>query len=158
VLVHRGGEFDPVPDRLKGLLRAFNRKAMIIDARLGIRGLRKLGERGGEELTALDDLAGRPVILVSGIGSPRYLEEEVAAAGIPVVEHLAFRDHHRYDEGDIERIGASFLASGAELLITTAKDERKLVRAGLADVVGEVRVAEVSFEDRFLEQITDMLT
>jgi tetraacyldisaccharide 4'-kinase len=158
VLVHRGGEIDPVPDRLKGLLRAFSRNAMIIDALLGIRGLRKLGERSGEEMTALDELSGRPVILVSGIGSPRYFEEEVAAAGLPVVEHLAFRDHHRYAEGDIERIGARFLASDAELLITTAKDERKLVRAGLTDVVGEAWVAEVSFEARFLEHVTDLLT
>ncbi len=162
VLVHRGDVIEPTPDRLKGLLRAFSRNAMIIDALLGIRGLRKLGRKldqsGGEELTGLNDVAGRPVILVSGIGTPRYFEEEVAAGGLPVVEHLAFRDHHRYDEDDVERIGARFLASGAELLLTTAKDERKLVRAGLTDVVGEAWVAEVSFEARFLEHVSGMLT
>jgi tetraacyldisaccharide 4'-kinase len=158
VLVHRGGIIEPVPDRLKGLLRAFSRNAMIIDALLGIRGIRKLGERDGGELEALSDLAGRPVILVSGLGTPRYFEEEIAAAGVPVVEHLAFRDHHRYDDGDVERIGARFLASGAEVLITTAKDERKLVRAGLTTVVDEARVAELSFEARFLEHVSGLVT
>jgi tetraacyldisaccharide 4'-kinase len=175
VLVHRGGVIEPVPDRLKGLLRAFSRNAMIIDARLTITGLRRLEarERGrapartpdsetesGEGEEALEDLAasrGRPVILVSGIGTPDHFETEIAAAGLPMVEHLVFGDHHRYDERDVERIGARFLASGAEVLVTTAKDERKLVRAGLLDVVDEARVAEVAFDRRFLDHIADML-
>jgi len=75
-----------------------------------------------------------------------------------VVEHLAYRDHHRYDERDVERIGARFLASGAELLLTTAKDEMKLIKAGLSDVVADAWVAEVSFESRFLEHIAGVIT
>ena len=43
-------------------------------------------------------------------------------------------------------------------MITTAKDEAKLTRAGLTDVVEEAWVAEVSFETRFLEHITGVLT
>jgi len=154
ILVHRGGEIIPVPDRLKGLLRAFSRNAMIIDGLLGIRGVRRFGERDEQELSGM---AGRQVILVSGIGTPHYLEEGIAAAGMTVVEHLAYRDHHRYDERDVERIGTRFLASGAELLITTAKDEVKLIRAGLRDVVEEAWVAEVAFEARLLEHIVSVL-
>ncbi|MFC1545485.1 tetraacyldisaccharide 4'-kinase [Gemmatimonadota bacterium] len=155
ILVHRGGEIEPVPDRLKGLLKAFSRNAMIIDGLIGIRGVRRFGVREEEDLSSM---AGRNVILVSGIGTPRYLEEEVTAAGMTVVEHLAYRDHHRYDEKDVERIGARFLASGAELLVSTAKDETKLIRAGLGDVVEEAWVAEVSFESRFLEHIAGVLS
>jgi len=154
IFVHRGGEIEPVPDRLKGLLRAFSNNAMIIDGLLGIRGVRRFGERDEQDLSGM---AGSNVILVSGIGAPHYLEEEITAAGMTVVEHLAYRDHHRYDERDVERIGARFLASGAELLVTTAKDETKLIRAGLRDVVEEAWVAEVSFESRFLEHIVSVL-
>lgn len=66
------------------------------------------------------------VFLVSAIARPERFEEMARRQGFPVRGTLRFRDHRRYDDADLHAIADSFRASGADVLLTTAKDRVKL--------------------------------
>lgn len=65
-------------------------------------------------------------LLVSGIALPERFRQSAEAAGLQVVEHLAYRDHHSFSAHDIEQVIAKFQALHADVLLTTAKDAVKL--------------------------------
>lgn len=64
--------------------------------------------------------------LVSGIARPERFRQSVEAFGIKVREHAIYRDHHRYSARDVEALARKFQNSGADCLLTTAKDAVKL--------------------------------
>lgn len=70
----------------------------------------------------------RPVsfVAVSGIAKPAAFERSLRDAGVQLVAHEIFRDHHAYGASDIRRITAAVEHTGAPALITTAKDWVKL--------------------------------
>ena len=72
------------------------------------------------------DLAGRRVMAFSGIAGNRRFFEAVAAMGATVVGDMGFADHHRYRAGDRVRIAAAARRTGADCLVTTAKDQARL--------------------------------
>lgn len=76
----------------------------------------------GEE-AAIETLAGREAVAVSGIANPASFADTLASLGIKVSRSFAFPDHHAYSERDIRAIEES--ASGA-VIITTEKDGVKL--------------------------------
>ena len=47
-------------------------------------------------------------------------------SGYQLCHTQAFRDHHLYMQADIERVERGSIARGAQILLTTAKDEVKL--------------------------------
>ena len=61
-----------------------------------------------------------------GIGNPENFFEQLKKDGFEVAATEAFRDHHIYNEQDIERIEQLAQTSGCEILLTTAKDAVKL--------------------------------
>ncbi len=65
-------------------------------------------------------------LLVSGIARPERLRKSAETAGIHVVEHIVYRDHHKYTTQDVERIIKKFYDARAESILTTAKDAVKL--------------------------------
>ncbi len=73
-------------------------------------------------------LAGRRVLVFSGIAGNRGFLETVVGLGASVVDCIAFGDHHRYGPRDWGRIRRRALASGADALATTCKDYVKLAR------------------------------
>jgi len=154
IFVHRGSDpVRPIPPRLKQLLQAFRREAEVVPGVLRIVGLRPAG---GGEIEGAAWLADRAVLLVSGIANPDAFEREIASRGARVVDHLVFDDHHAYSGRDIELIRTTLSGSGAGTIVTTAKDETKLVPAGLG---GDetVWVAEAGFEPRLLDLIIGAL-
>lgn len=64
--------------------------------------------------------------LVSGIALPKRFRQSVEALGMQVREHMIYRDHHRYSAHDAETLVRKFQNSGADCLLTTAKDAVKL--------------------------------
>jgi tetraacyldisaccharide 4'-kinase len=74
------------------------------------------------------DLAipGRKVWLFSGIGNPDSFERLISAAGLEVLGHTVFADHHSYDSEDIKALGRRIEDGAAACLLTTAKDAVKL--------------------------------
>ena len=77
-------------------------------------------------------LKGKRVLAVCGIGNPNAFVGTLRRCAVTRVELLEFPDHHVYTEIDKQHISTAFQETGADLIVTTQKDEQKL-----ADVVGE---------------------
>lgn len=68
----------------------------------------------------------RAVLLVSAIARPERFEELARREGFQVRGALRFRDHHGYEAKALREIADAFKASGADVVLTTAKDRVKL--------------------------------
>ena len=90
-----------------------------------------------QPLSLGDLLARNHLFMVTGIGSPRHMEDDIrqmAAELHPgqtaeqVVTHISFADHHNFSRRDIDRINNAFdsLPEGA-VAITTEKDAARLL-------------------------------
>lgn len=75
--------------------------------------------------TMVDALAGRAVVLVSGLGNPLGFERAALSHGWQVRESLRFPDHHHYDAGDLALIRA-IADEHQAVVVTTGKDAVKL--------------------------------
>lgn len=81
-------------------------------------------EEGARE--AVTPAAGA-VVALAGIASPQRFFADLRAAGWPIARTIAFRDHHRYSQRDLERIAREARAAGAALVVTTEKDAVRLL-------------------------------
>lgn len=73
---------------------------------------------------------GTRVFLVSAVARPDSFTATVRGlldGGLEIAGELRFPDHHAYPPASLERIAADFAASGAEIVLTTAKDRVKLL-------------------------------
>ncbi len=70
---------------------------------------------------------GTRVFLVSAIARPEGFAAAAREAGLDVVGELRFPDHHAYPAPSLQRIEEAFRASGAAVVLTTAKDRVKLL-------------------------------
>jgi tetraacyldisaccharide 4'-kinase len=107
------------------------------------------------------DLAGAPVpaparaFLLTGIARPERVATDVAAQGTTVTGHAAFADHHRWRPEEIVSALLQAEKSGADAVVTTAKDAVRLpvTTSGLPVFVWRVRCAvddEAGFRARLL--------
>lgn len=60
------------------------------------------------------------------IAWPREFFDGLIAAGVGIAERISFRDHHRYNLADIERLVKLGRRAGCDAFVITAKDEVKL--------------------------------
>jgi tetraacyldisaccharide 4'-kinase len=106
------------------------------------------------------DVAGTPAprparaFLLTGIARPERVAADLAAQGTAVTGHAAFADHHRFRPDEIASVSRQAEASGAEAIVTTAKDAVRLPATAWARplLVWRVRCA-VDGEDRFRERL-----
>ncbi len=75
---------------------------------------------------ALSYVQNRPVVLLSGIGSPRGFERTVQSLGADVKHHMIYPDHYCYQSLDIQQVLSCMEKYGVCDVITTAKDAVKL--------------------------------
>jgi tetraacyldisaccharide 4'-kinase len=68
---------------------------------------------------------GARVFLVSAVARPEAFAE-MARLGLEIAGELRFPDHHAYSPASLDRIADAWRASGAEAVLTTAKDRVKL--------------------------------
>lgn len=66
------------------------------------------------------------VVAFCGIAHPEQFFNSLKAAGIEVAESFAFRDHHRYEKTDIDRLWDSRKRTQADGFMTTEKDMVRL--------------------------------
>ena len=78
--------------------------------------------------TDMKELKGKRILAVCGIGNPDAFVATLMRCSVASVELLAFPDHHVYTETDKQRIDTAFQEAGADLIVTTQKDEQKLAR------------------------------
>lgn len=74
----------------------------------------------------LEELNEKRVFAFCGLGNPQNFYEQLRRAGSNVAGTKSFADHHQYSQKDIDWIESEALACGADLLVTTAKDDVKL--------------------------------
>lgn len=92
---------------------------------------------GGGNVPTLDALW--QVLIVSGIANPLPLVQQVKELGV-LFKHLAFPDHHSFNEKDIRQIKQSFddMDGDKKLILTTEKDAMRLKELDLGAYVHHV--------------------
>jgi len=115
-------------------------------------GLRKLEEMNSSP--EVSTISEKPVAAFCGIGNPESFFSLVRGAGYQLNETRVFRDHYKYKQADIDRFANHAAQSGAQALLTTAKDAVKLksLSFALPCYVVEIEI-EIEDEERFLECI-----
>ncbi|MBM4325709.1 MAG: tetraacyldisaccharide 4'-kinase [Deltaproteobacteria bacterium] len=107
-----------------------------------------IGLVGLPGMNAPEDLAGREVILVSGIANPERFGDLAQESGWKVVRHLRFPDHHTYREAELNLI----LAQAGNLpVVFTEKDWVKLPSSiKQTGKVGALRIGTVAEKEEDL--------
>ena len=75
-------------------------------------------------------LAGRAVLLASGVGNPQGFTLTAQNLGWEIRDHLRYPDHHAYSDADIKHLAEAARLHQATLVVT-AKDAVKLRHRGL---------------------------
>jgi tetraacyldisaccharide 4'-kinase len=78
------------------------------------------------ELRPPEALAGRPVLAFCGLGRPDSFLETLRHLNLDIRRFLALADHKTYGRRLLAGLGLAFTASGADFMVTTAKDAVKL--------------------------------
>ena len=72
-------------------------------------------------------LKGKRLLAVCGIGNPKAFADTLRRCQPKCVKLLAFPDHHRYTQKDMCQIQDCANQTQADLIVTTRKDEQKLL-------------------------------
>ena len=81
---------------------------------------------GKEQINSLEELAGKNILLLTGIASPKQIYYDLKAY-TPNIHPLRYGDHHNFKKKDIKKINELFEALPApKLIITTEKDAVRL--------------------------------
>jgi tetraacyldisaccharide 4'-kinase len=152
ILTKKTGESRPHP--AEGLIAARNPRAPVFSAGYAVR---KLTALDGSPAGDLQQLAGKKVLALAGIGNPGYFTHLLRSSGIQVAEEMILPDHHRYTAADAQRLAACL--PRVDRIITTAKDGCKMNGAGfnhlpvlVLDIMVEVD-DEPAFIDALLQHI-----
>lgn len=105
------------------------------------------------------------VVLLTGIANTRYLNDYIEENYTRNITPLAFKDHHHYNAGDIDKLGKIFstIAAANKIIITTEKDAIRLLDDATRQLVEKLPVyyfpIEVEFhgndKERFNNYILD---
>jgi len=87
-----------------------------------------------ERVVAWRDLQGAlsdrgpagPVLAACGIGNPVGFFKRLQSEGVTIAGHAAFPDHFRWDRRSVEEVEREAVRTGAEAIVTTAKDASKI--------------------------------
>lgn len=104
------------------------------------------------------DYAGKSVAAFCGLASPQHFQRLLIDNGAKVVLFREFPDHHVYSKAEFREFEQAALTSGAEAILTTAKDAVKFVSEDFHMPVGIVDVEfvieeKVQFNSWILEQL-----
>lgn len=116
----------------KKAMQRFAPNALVLESVHQPTHLYPLVSKDSRERTGIEELEGKRLLAVCGIGNPEAFVATLARCSPENVELLAFPDHHVYTEADKQQIHAAFRAAKADLIITTQKDDQKL-----ANLVGD---------------------
>jgi len=97
------------------------------------------------------------VIALSAIADTRGFLLTLKQAGIMVVKHFDFLDHHNYQQSDLDKIFKQMKKLNVETLITTEKDMIKLTHLKLNGI--KIYTVKVSFvlEEKGAKKLLDII-
>ncbi len=113
-----------------------------------------------------EDLAGRDVAAVCGLGNPEGFRRTLETLGAHVRRFDAFPDHHAYTPEQLGRIREAADDAGAKTLVTTVKDYvkwrpflgREETGWGPAIAALEIRMQMMEGEDRLRRAVQALLS
>ena len=73
-----------------------------------------------------NELKNKKIIAFSGIGNPKSFSDSLAEAGLNIIEHIIYSDHHNYEFEDLSKIIDIAKKHNIEDIITTEKDAIKI--------------------------------
>ena len=93
-------------------------------------------EKEGLQLS-LEKLKDHHVLLLTGIASPRQMEEDLTPT-VKKLSMLSFPDHHAFSQKDFEQISSEFASlPSPKCIITTEKDAARII--GLKGLSNEIK-------------------
>lgn len=113
-------------EQLKIELNQLAPKTQILESNHKPTSLYRLNQADKNALIPLNDLSGKRLLAVCGIGNPNAFIRSLEKQNPEEIELLAFPDHHVYTASDIRQIKLQMVQCEAEWIITTQKDEQKL--------------------------------
>lgn len=112
--------------------------------------------RDGRAL-ATEQLAGRSVYAFCGLGRPDGFRRSLEQLGVRLNGFEALRDHQKYDETLLQRLNKNFKASGAEFLVSTAKDAVKIPQNFFTDLLILNLDMKINHEQEFIEAVLNIV-
>jgi tetraacyldisaccharide 4'-kinase len=103
----------------------------------------------GSKQIMLDELKGRKIYVFCGIANPEAFFATTGLLGVNIVGSKVYNDHHNYTSDDAEEILAEAGKFGAEIILTTEKDYKKVPAAapGKGNYVFAYLAVRVQFVD-----------
>jgi len=95
-------------------------------------------------------IQNKPVVLVSGIGSPQGFERTVRSLGANIKQHVIYSDHHCYQALDIQQILYCLEKHNVQDVITTTKDAVKL-KGFIGEFTKNINVLSLAIEMRMMK-------
>jgi tetraacyldisaccharide 4'-kinase len=122
----------------------------IFSSRMLTRGFRSING----DLVDAPSLLARPIAAFCGIGNPVSFFNHLRREGHQLAFTHSFPDHHQYKPSEVDTLVAEATASGANTLITTAKDATKLQfsKFGLPCFVIDIQIS-IDEEEPLVELI-----
>lgn len=118
IVITRSDQVNDI-EELRSRIASVTPKPQVFVSRTEIKSLRSLGA------SAEYPDNGR-VVAFCALGNPGAFIAQIKAHKLELVGQMAFRDHHKYLQSDVAAIEKLASESGADMLVTTAKDAVKL--------------------------------
>ena len=142
----------PDTQKIKHKLKELNPRALIADSVHAPAGFYELGGPG--KLLSTEELKGKTVILISGIGDPASFEQLISGLGVKIGISLRFEDHYNYSREDLEKAALAAKEKNIDIFVTTEKDAARLtpevaVLRGLKVLVLRIELKIIANEKEF---------
>ena len=116
---------DPIrTEELRREIAAYSKGCPVFSSRMRLSGLRAV--QAGQPLITAEEIKPSSIAAFCGLGNPESFFSLLRRGGYQLAHTQTFRDHHIYTQDDIDRVARESVARGAQILLTTAKDEVKL--------------------------------
>ncbi len=95
---------------------------------------------------SVEDVRGKKVCMVSGIGDPEYFRTVLDAADPVITEEMIYPDHHNFRQVDVGKILAACTKSRSEYIVTTKKDYVKLKELDISLIEEKIMVLNIAMD------------
>ena len=119
------------------------------------------GDRFADDVSDISMLKGQRTVAFAGLADNTQFFDSLEQAGCILVHTFSFADHYRYGGSDLDRIAATAIEKGADVLVTTLKDVVKVEHGKqwpVALTVVDVTIKLTRDEDVFVKTLSDALT
>jgi tetraacyldisaccharide 4'-kinase len=148
------------PNQTEALQRKINAQSKgrpIFHSRMRLSGVRAVPF--GQPSIAVEQIGGLRVAAFCALGNPESFFALLRRNGYQLAHTQVFRDHHSYTQSDIDQLVREAIAHGAQILLTTAKDEVKLrsLEFELPCYTADIEI-EIENQEKLRALIADAIT